>query len=174
MTFSDADLIPMSARLDTDRWSIELPDGWTAGQAGEQIQLLPPSGTALILISDHRLDLPEATPFVVDTALRSLLDSAKATEDRTEGTPFSTDDGRLVVLGDGRASDGIFCSGAIHGWPGTVVIVSYFEHARDEALRDQAREILLSLRRRERPHPAKSLLGKVFRGSDRSRDIGQR
>jgi hypothetical protein len=152
----------MPGRLDTDRWSIELPDGWTAGQAGEQIQLVPPSGTAVILISDHQLKLSRATPYVVSTSLRSLLDSAKATEDRTEETPFSTEDGRLVAVGHGRAEDGIYCGGAIHAWPGTVVIVSFFEHDHDVRARNEANQLLLSLRRRETTSPLKSRLGKLL------------
>ena len=156
----------MAGRLVTDRWSIELPDGWTADRSGERIQLIPASSSARIVVSDLELQLSQPTPEIVASSLRSLLDGAKATDDRVEEPPTSTDDGRLVALGQGRGEQG-FCSAAAQAWPGTVLLLSLFQVDDSPALRDQASAMFSSVRRVE-SQPAeqprkKSVLARLLR-----------
>ena len=166
-------------RLVTDRWSIELPDGWTADRSGERIQLIPASSTARVVVSDLQLELSQPTPEIVVSSLRSLLDGAKATTDRVEHPPTSTDDGRLVALGEGKGVQG-FCSATAQAWPGTVLLVSLFQVDDSPSVRHEASAIFNSVRRVEsqqasereperesetEPEPAKkkSLLGRLIR-----------
>lgn len=165
----------MAGRLVTDRWSIELPDGWTADRSGERIQLIPASSTARVVVSDLRLQLSQPTPEIVASSLRSLLDGAKATTDRVEQAPTSTDDGRLVALGHGKGEQG-FCSATAQAWPGTVLLVSLFQVDDSASVRDEANAIFSSVRRVEseqarkpeseqspEPERKKSLLGRLIR-----------
>ncbi len=156
----------MPGRLVTDRWSIELPDGWTADRSGERIQLVPTGSTARIVVSDLQLQLSEPTPEIVASSLRSLLDGAKATSDRVEQHPTSTEDGRLVALGQGKGEQG-FCSASAQAWPGTVLLLSLFQVDDSPSVSDQASAIFSSVRRVESP-PAeepgkKSLLARLLR-----------
>jgi hypothetical protein len=150
----------------TDRWSIELPNGWTADRSGERIQLVPESSTARIVVSDLQLPLSKPTPEIVASSLRSLLDGAKATSDRIEQQPTSTDDGRLLALGQGKGEQG-FCSAAAQAWPGTVLLLSLFQVDDSPSVRDQADAIFSSVRRvesQEPPEPEnKSLLARLLR-----------
>ncbi len=140
----------MPGRVVSDRWSIELPDGWTANRSGERIQLIPSSSTARIVVSDLQLQLSRATPEIVASSLRSLLDGSKATIDRVEEPPATTVDGRLVAMGHGRSDQG-FCSAAAHAWPGTVLLLSLFQVDDSPAVREQASAIFSSVRRVESP-----------------------
>ena len=140
----------MPGRLVTERWSIELPDGWTADRTGERIQLIPSSSTARIVVSDLQLQLSRATPQIVASSLRSLLDGSKATIDRVEEQPATTEDGRLVAMGQGRSDQG-FCSAAAHAWPGTVLLLSLFQVDDGAAIREQASAIFGSVRRVDAP-----------------------
>jgi hypothetical protein len=158
-------------RLVTDRWSIELPDGWTADRSGERIQLIPASSTARVVVSDLELELAQPTPEIVVSSLRSLLDGAKVTTNRVEQETTSTADGRLVAIGQGKGEQG-FCSAAAQAWPGTVLLVSLFQTDDNQAVRDEANAIFASVRRvdpeQESEHPAepekkKSLLGRLIR-----------
>jgi len=162
-------------RVVTDRWSIELPDGWTADRSGERIQLIPASSTARVVVSDLQLELAQPTPEIVASSLRSLLDGAKATTERVEQPPTSTADGRLVAIGQGKGEQG-FCSAAAQAWPGTVLLVSLFQTDDNQAVRDEANAIFSSVRRvdsdqarepepAEVPQPEKkrSLLGRLIR-----------
>jgi hypothetical protein len=153
----------------TDRWSIELPEGWTADRTGERIQLIPASSTARIVVSDLQLQLSQPTPEIVASSLRSLLDGAKANVDRVEQPPSSTEDGRLVALGQGKGDQG-FCSAAAQAWPGTVLLLSLFQVDDSPAVRDQASEMFKSVRRVESPPTVatpqpetKSLLNRLLR-----------
>ena len=156
----------MAGRLVTDRWSIELPNGWTADRSGERIQLVPESSTARIVVSDLQLPLSKPTPEIVASSLRSLLDGAKATSERIEQQPTSTDDGRLLALGQGKGEQG-FCSAAAQAWPGTVLLLSLFQVDDSPTVRDQADAIFSSVRRvesQEPPEPEnKSLLARLLR-----------
>ena len=161
----------MMGRLVTDRWSIELPDGWTADRSGERIQLIPASSTARVVVSDLQLPLSQPTPAIVASSLRSLLDGAKATTDRVEQEPTSTADGRLVAIGHGKGEQG-FCSAAAQAWPGTVLLVSLFQTDDNQAVRDEANAIFSSVRRVDsnqapeqapEPEKKKSLLGRLIR-----------
>jgi hypothetical protein len=150
----------------TDRWSIELPNGWTADRSGERIQLVPESSTARIVVSDLQLALSQPTPEIVASSLRSLLDGAKATRERVEQPPTSTEDGRLLALGQGNGELG-FCSAAAQAWPGTVLLLSLFQVDDSQAVRDQAEAIFSSVRRVESqagPQPEKKpLLARLLR-----------
>lgn len=156
----------MPGRLVTDRWSIELPEGWTADRSGERIQLIPASSTARIVVSDLQLQLSHPTPEIVASSLRSLLDGSKVNVDRVEELPDTADDGRLVAMGQGRSDQG-FCSAAAHAWPGTVLLLSLFQVDDSPWVRDQASAIFSSVRRVELQPEAqpekKSLVARLLR-----------
>jgi hypothetical protein len=150
----------------TERWSIELPEGWTADRSGERFQLIPAASTARVVVSDLQLELSQPTPEIVASSLRSLLDGARATEDRVEQAPTSTEDGRLIAFGQGKGDQG-FCSAAAQAWPGTVLLLSLFQVDDSQSVRDQASAIFGSVRRVdpmavEQPEK-KSLLGRLLR-----------
>ncbi len=156
----------MAGRLVTDRWSIELPNGWTADRSGERIQLVPESSSARIVVSDLQLPLSKPTPEIVASSLRSLLDGAKATSDRVEQQPTSTEDGRILALGQGKGEQG-FCSAAAQAWPGTVLLLSLFQVDDSASVRDEANAIFGSVRRVDSQHAPeaekKSLLARLLR-----------
>lgn len=160
----------MPGRLVTDRWSIELPDGWIADRSGERIQIIPSGSTARIVVSDLQLPLAQATPELVSSSLRSLLEGAKVTADRIEDSPTMTEDGRMMAHGEGRSDQG-FCSAAAHAWPGTVLLLSLFQVDDSPEVREQASAIFGSVRRvhsQPEPVPApqrekQSLLARLLR-----------
>ncbi len=136
----------MGSRLATERWSIELPEGWSSDRAGERYRLTPPSSTARIVVSELRPELASLTNELVQGPVRAVLDAANATVDRIEEPPTSTDDGRLVAIGAGRGDRG-YCGAAAHAWPGTLVLLSFVQVDDSAEVRAQANAILRAVRR---------------------------
>lgn len=146
--------------LRTDRWSLALPEGWTAGRDGKLLQLRPRSPAAHVLVSD--LNVTATEPFKLEDAtafLDSLLTSAKV-EEAIKEAPLRLDPTHVAALGQGNAEQG-FCSAAAHAWPGTVLLLTLFQADDDQVVRDEARSIFLSVHK-ELPRPKRSLLAKVF------------
>jgi hypothetical protein len=155
----------MASRLSTERWSIELPDGWSSNRSGERYRLIPPSSTARIVVSELRPDLATLTNELVQGPVRAVLDAANATVDRVEEPPISTDDGRLVVVGAGRGERG-YCGAAAHAWPGTLVLLSFVQVDESAEVREQASAILRAVRRTDAAHTAparKSIVDRLLR-----------
>ena len=137
----------MPGRVSTDRWTLEVPDGWTAGEPGEPLQLVPPDATAQVFVSDLRLDLTNADGELVAGAVRTLLDATSAGE-RVQEAPTEVEAGHFLALGYGTAA-GSFVSVAAHAWPGAVLLLTLHHLGEDRRVREQARTMFASVRRTE-------------------------
>jgi hypothetical protein len=152
----------MGERLATETWAIDLPDGWSIDRSGERIRLAAPASTARIVVTDLQLELVDATAEIVERSVRAALDAAHVTIERVEDPATSTEDGRLVAVGQGRSEQG-FCRAAAHAWPGCIVLLTLFQVDDDAEVARQAAAILEALRRVQAAQPKPSLRSRLLR-----------
>ena len=150
----------MASRMSTDRWSLDIPEAWTAGQSGDRVQLMAPTGTAQIVVSDLQVQLARAEPEVVAESVRSLLDSAQANDHRVEEPPIEVEPGHYLGLGRADAVQG-HVSAAAHAWTNQIVLLTLFQVGDDAGVRNQARQIFLSVTP-SAPKESTSKIGRLF------------